>query len=1142
MLRDIALAKWFQNEPEQTFNIEGVNSDQFAFFFELFLKDSYFHKSGKSNLFIFESNQSALDFLESHDFSVDFEYFPDLQEDIYSGIIQNEDDNQKRLNIMRKVMAKNQINIVASLKSTYIKLPPETFFNENSISIKKDEIYDPNVLTQELVDMGYERTLTIEEPGCFSQKGEVFDIFLIDGMPVRINYFDTIIESIHQIDLTTQKTQKWTELEQIEIFKTASSVLADSRILNFKNSYPRPKPFERERVQVRTEIFNSLTEGRTFANMHLFYEYFFKDTISLMDLQHHLNIVFFNAENAERDYHLYLEKLNDDRQEYLNFGGDFLPPLNEIFQYPRKFEIEIVRINEFSTSSFNDSSKIIKLQMEPFIINSAAQHRTEAICSNISVLIQQHNEVHICVSSDYKKNEIIYLLNLFLDDFSSKVSFIFFPLKNSFIYPNEKMVFISEEDFFSNKKIQRKKTNVVAKIDYDVFAEQIASLKLGDYVIHKTYGVARYIGVETIVLGSNTNDFIVLEYQDSDKVYLPAYKLDMIQKYSTSTDGSVKVSNLKKAKFEQVKQKARESVKKLAFSLIDLHAKRKLKKGFAFSPTDQHFNDFSHSFPYTETEDQQKAIDAVIEDMEASSPMDRLVCGDVGFGKTEVAIRAAYKAVLDDKQVVILVPTTILAFQHFSSFQERFKSFAVEIESVSRLRSKKELIDIKERLISGKIDILIGTHKILNSEFKFKDLGLLVIDEEQRFGVGHKERLKLLRENVDTLTLTATPIPRTLQMSFLGIKELSLIKTPPPRRQSIKTYVLKEDHNTIKMAIEKELSRGGQVFIVHNRVNDIEIFTGKIRELVPQARIIFAHGQMPEKELEKKIAAFYRHELDVLISTTIIESGLDIPNANTMIVDRAETFGLSQLHQLRGRIGRSNKKAYAYFIIPKYKKLSDVSSKRLKALQTFSEIGSGFSISSSDLEIRGAGDILGPEQSGHINSIGLELYMELLNDAMNELKGGDAEPNFKVDVQANFNAYIPDSYISNDSQRLKFYKILSSAKTEERLESEIEVISDQFGPLPIEVLTLIYIIRSKISLRRLGVELIKTGQKNILIKFNENFINEKPGFRDKVINLFTQRPKIYKINPDYSINCIFKDKINIEEYNQFISFLDEKLK
>jgi transcription-repair coupling factor (superfamily II helicase) len=526
----------------------------------------------------------------------------------------------------------------------------------------------------------------------------------------------------------------------------------------------------------------------------------------------------------------------------------------------------------------------------------------------------------------------------------------------------------------------------------------------------------------------------------------------------------------------------------------------------------------SRSFPFDETPDQLQAIDDVIASMQKVTPMDHLVCGDVGFGKTEVAMRAAYKAVLDHKQVAVLVPTTVLALQHFHSFKERFKNFAVNIEFLSRFKSAKETAKIKADLESGDLDIVIGTHKLLSDKIKYADLGLAVVDEEQRFGVGHKEKLKVLKKSVDFLTMTATPIPRTLQLAFLGLRELSLIKTAPPKRQSIKTYLIKEDDRTIQAAIDKELIRGGQVFIVHNKVQDMESYVDYIRELVPSAKIIFAHGQLPEKELESRMQKFYNNEYQILISTTIIESGIDIPNANTMIIDRADTFGLAQLHQLRGRIGRSDKKAYAYFVIPKHRSLSQIAEKRLKALQTYAEMGSGFNIATCDLEIRGAGDILGGEQSGHIEAIGLELYMELLKEAIAELKGEKRINNRNIEISAPFPSYIPNDYIENSGERLKMYKKLSNCTELETLKHMEEDLLDIYGTHPTPLKNLFALLESRNILQKTGLQSCKVVGSSVIYQFDKDILDSDIQLRNKIVEVFLSQPRKYQFTPDYKVH------------------------
>ncbi|RPJ79070.1 MAG: DEAD/DEAH box helicase, partial [Alphaproteobacteria bacterium] len=510
-------------------------------------------------------------------------------------------------------------------------------------------------------------------------------------------------------------------------------------------------------------------------------------------------------------------------------------------------------------------------------------------------------------------------------------------------------------------------------------------------------------------------------------------------------------------------------------------------------------------------------------------------------GKTEVAMRAAFKAVEDKKQVAVLVPTTILALQHFNSFTKRFKDFPVRIEFISRFKSAKESKEILAKAEKGDIDILIGTHKLLSDKLKFLDLGLVIVDEEQRFGVGHKEKLKLMKASVDFLTLTATPIPRTLQMAFLGLRDLSLIKTAPPRRQSIKTYVIKEDELTIQSAIQKELQRGGQVFVVHNKVHDIEEYAASIKELVPEAKITFAHGQMSEKDLEDRINSFYNGAYQVLVATTIIESGIDIPNANTMIIDRADTYGLSQLHQLRGRIGRSDKKAYAYFVIPRMREISSIAQKRLHALQTYAEMGAGFNIASVDLEIRGAGDILGATQAGHVEAVGLELYMELLKDAINEIRGERKILKKDIELLTPFPAFIPNHYISDPGERLKQYKRLSNCETLSLLENIKDEFQDVYGLFSDELSNLFVVLETRIHLQTLGLKSINVGGSAITLKFDKGFLESSPELRDRVVNFFISRPKIYQFTPDYRVIYNSKSVITQSDLLKFSQEISQQI-
>ena len=864
-------------------------------------------------------------------------------------------------------------------------------------------------------------------------------------------------------------------------------------------------------------------------------------------------ITILNANETERSYLELVEMLRFDyeqAEENLN-SENILPAYDKIYDFSffedlrDKKAILIDQLNlNMVFGEISDSIDLRLLKTKTFLnehINPALAkpEYIKAALDFIKKHFQFQGKIYFSSYSDSSKNEIQHLIDLqdFPTELKQRIEFLPFRVNEGFYYEGEKFLIISDGDLFAAKKNKPQKFK---KVDLDLFAEQIATLKTGDYVIHSEYGVGEYLGLEALDIGGDKSDFLVLKYAENDKIYVPVYKLNLIQKHADATSG-LKSDSLRTNKFQLLKARARNSVKVLAFDLLKLQAERQSSIAYAFSPPDHLYKEFELAFPFEETPDQARAIEEVLECMQKPVPMDFLVCGDVGFGKTEVAMRAAFKAVEDRKQVAILVPTTILALQHFNSFTKRFKDFPVRIEFISRFKSAKESKEILERAEKGQVDILIGTHKILSDKLKFSDLGLVIVDEEQRFGVGHKEKLKLMKASVDFLTLTATPIPRTLQMAFLGLRDLSLIKTPPPRRQSIKSYVIKEDELTIQMAIQKELQRGGQVFVVHNKVHDIEQYAASIRELVPEAKITFAHGQMGERELEDRINSFYNGNYQVLIATTIIESGIDIPNANTMIIDRADTYGLAQLHQLRGRIGRSDKKAYAYFVVPRMREISTIAQKRLHALQTYADMGSGFNIASVDLEIRGAGDILGATQSGHVEAVGLELYMELLKDAINELRGEKKLLKKDIEIVTPFPAFIPNHYISDASERLKQYKRLSNCESHALLENIREEFQDVYGIFSVELSNLFTVLETRIFLQTLGLKSVQVGGAAITLKFDKQFLESNTELRDRVVNFFISRPKIYQFTPDYRVIYNQKSAVTQIDLLKFSRTISEHL-
>jgi transcription-repair coupling factor (superfamily II helicase) len=650
--------------------------------------------------------------------------------------------------------------------------------------------------------------------------------------------------------------------------------------------------------------------------------------------------------------------------------------------------------------------------------------------------------------------------------------------------PDARLVLFGAQDFFDEADVTARPA--VKKSKTAAFVSDFRDLTVGDYVVHVEHGIARYQGLREIEQDGVSLEFMILEFAEGARLYVPLTRLDLIQKYRSTEAGPAPVLNrLGSQQWAKTKARVRKAMEDMADELLKLYAQRKAAEGHAFPPDNEFQREFEDAFDYNETDDQISAIADIKRDMESTLPMDRLLCGDVGYGKTEVAMRAAFKAVQDGRQVAVLTPTTILSFQHFETFKSRFRQFPITVEMISRFRTPKEQKLILERVENGRVDILIGTHRLLSKDIKFHDLGLLVVDEEQRFGVRHKERLKQMRREIDVLAMSATPIPRTLHMSLVGLRDMSVIETPPRDRMAIQTVVAKFDEKLIRSAIEVELERGGQIYFVHNRVETIYEIAAKIQELVPAARVIVGHGQMNESELEKVMLAFMNHEHDVLVATTIIENGLDIPLANTMIVNRADRHGLSELYQLRGRVGRSNRRAYAYLLIPPEQELTDVARRRLAALKEFSDLGAGFKIAALDLELRGAGNLLGGEQSGHIEAVGFEMYTSMLEEAVSKLKGEERVERPSVQLSLGIALRIDESYISEENQRLRMYKRIAGVDSDRALDEVRSELEDRYGPLPSSVEHLLRAARLRIECEKIGVAQVDRKRDQLHIRFTE---------------------------------------------------------
>lgn len=1136
---------WKQNNYKPL-SISGLDSTLWSFINYLSL-ESKSELTKNNSLIIFPTNDEAENFYhgaknilrKKYSDSINFLHFPGLDASPYSGIISSEKSLFFRLRVLNTLLNNKKINIVVtSLEAATLKLPPKSFFVETSFLLSKDDIISPSELSSKLVKLGYSSSHSVEEPGTFVRKGEIFDIYPISHPAIRLHYFDDLIEEIKLIEKDTGRTIKDSSSESV-LIAACPGVLCNSLYTNnLREKLIRPTPGQKIKHEFRKDIFLKLGEGMLFENYPSFMPLFFETNSTLLDFFNPETsiITLFNNDEIDDKITEHIETLRVDYEDYIKGDYALLPAANNLYELDFYKNIEPYHALHISNlkihKHFEENDYGIELNLETaknyFLRNTNIGSTKQELLKNVLTFLKSefavNGKIVFTIQNDNSKNEILHILDIleYSGDLKSRVSFVYFKLTHGFYHSAEKTIVIADSDLFSIKqeKIKVKNTN-----NYDLFAQQLASLTPGDFVIHSKHGIGKYLGLEPMNIGGTVSDFITLSFKDGDKVFVPIYKMNLIQKYADA-QAELSLDSLRNNKFSATKARAKESVKKLAFDLLRLQAERQSSPAFSFSPPDHNYTEFELDFPFSETPDQRSAIDAILDKMEHPAPMDFLVCGDVGFGKTEVAMRAAYKAVLDKKQVAILVPTTVLAFQHFNSFVKRFKNFAVNIDFLSRFKTAKEEKETKEKLKSGEIDIIIGTHKLISDSVKFKDLGLVIIDEEQRFGVAHKSKFQIMKTTVDFLTLTATPIPRTLQLSFLGLKDLALIKTAPPRRQSIKTYLIKEDDHTLQSAIQRELKRGGQVFIVHNRVSDMENYVAYIKELVPEASIVYAHGQMAEKELEERVTAFYKGLYQILVSTTIIESGIDIPNANTMIVDRADMYGLSQLHQLRGRIGRSDKKAYAYFVIPSNKPINEIAEKRLKALLTYADMGSGFQIANCDLEIRGAGDILGASQSGHIEAIGLELYMELLTEAINELRGEKKLIHKDIEINTPYACFIPASFIADASDRLKYYKQLSNAKSNDELQELEESLFDIYGVAPVELNNLFSILAARIHLQPLGIKSVQVIDANIILTFEKSLLDQNEQLRNSIIDAFITRTKKYKFTPDFKLIYGHKEKVS----------------
>lgn len=1021
--------------------------------------------------------------------------------------------------------SKNQNGIVivpvAGLRKI---LPPKSLWEHYQLFIKLGDEIDLEQYLQKLIKMGYVRTDMVSSPGEFSLRGGIIDIYpLTEPEPIRIELFDTQIDSIRSFSLEDQRSKE--KLAEILIGPATENPLEPEHFDNIINkledglakSLNKIKDDKSKALLLQNIGYEleQLKNGQKPEQVFKYLSFAYEKAGSLLDYLPDNGLIFIDEISRVQEMNDSLEKEEAEWYTSLLSEGQIVHDI--------KISHQLHHLLQTTKRSILYLSLFLR-----HVPNTNPQNIINISCKQMQNF---HGQMHVLKGEidRWKKGHysIVFLgpdrervkkLQKVLEDYEidatvtgenqellpGKVQIIEGSLNTGFEIPIQKIAVITEEELFNKKTkrpARRQKLSNAEKI------KSYSELRVGDYVVHVNHGIGKYLGIETLEINGVHKDYLHIRYQGNDKLYVPVEQIDLVQKYVGSEGKEPKIYKLGGSDWKRVKNKVKSSVQNIADDLIKLYAEREAARGYAFSPDGEMQREFEAAFPYQETEDQLRSIHEIKRDMERERPMDRLLCGDVGYGKTEVALRAAFKAIADGKQVAFLVPTTILAQQHYETMKERFQDYPIKIGLLSRFRTRKQQTETLKGLKDGTIDIVVGTHRLLSKDVVFRDLGLLIIDEEQRFGVAHKEKIKQLKTNIDVLTLTATPIPRTLHMSMLGVRDLSVIETPPENRFPVQTYVLEYNGGLVKEAIERELARGGQVYFLYNRVEDIERKAEEISMLVPDARVVYAHGKMSENELESVMLTFIEGEADVLVSTTIIETGIDIPNVNTLIVYDADKMGLSQLYQLRGRVGRSNRVAYAYFTYRKDKVLTEVAEKRLQAIKEFTELGSGFKIAMRDLSIRGAGNLLGAEQHGFIDSVGFDLYSQMLKEAIEERKGNNEQPKrTQLEIDLEVDAYIPDSYIADGHQKIEMYKRFRAISSLDDIEELQEEMIDRFGEYPDEVAYLFQIAEMKVYGQLAGVEIIKQTKNEVLILLSEEGSKDIDG--QKIFQLSSKHGRV----------------------------------
>ncbi|PSW07287.1 transcription-repair coupling factor [Photobacterium lipolyticum] len=1051
---------------------------------------------------------------------VEVSVFPDWETLPYDNFSPHQDIISDRLARLYKLPTQETGIILVPISTLLQRLTPREFIHQHALMVSNGDRLSLDKLRLQLEASGYRHVDQVMEHGEYASRGSLLDLFPMgSNHPYRIDFFDDEVDSIRQFDPENQRSIG--EIDNINLLPAHEFPTNDIAVESFRMRW-------RERFEARREpesIYQQVSKRTWPAGIEYWQPLFFDQTETLFDYlpEPTLLVTLGDLETSVDHF------LADAEYRYDQRCVDPLRPLlapRELWLTKDEMFIGFKGLPQVRIRQDKEPEKAGRYNpsLKPVPALTINHQLKEPLAELRRFSEQFDGKIIFSVASEGRREALLDLLTRIklrpmvctsLEDAinaQSKFTLVIGAAEQGFILETPSLAFICESDLLGERVIQRRRREEKKSVNADIIIRNLAELQIGQPVVHINHGIGRYQGLQTLEAGGIKTEYVTLEYQGGAKLYVPVASLHLISRYSGGADDNAPIHKLGGEAWVKARKKAAEKVRDVAAELLDVYAKRELKPGFKFKLNRESYADFCTGFPFEETHDQALAINAVLSDMCQAKAMDRLVCGDVGFGKTEVAMRAAFVAIDNNKQVTVLVPTTLLAQQHFENFRDRFANTPVRVEVLSRFKTAKEQKQILADVAEGKIDILIGTHKLLNASVNYYDLGLLVVDEEHRFGVRQKEKIKAIRADIDILTLTATPIPRTLNMAMSGMRDLSIIATPPARRLAIKTFVRETEEAIVREAVLREIMRGGQVYFLHNEVDTIEKTAEELAKLIPEARVTLAHGQMRERELEKIMGDFYHQRFNVLVCTTIIETGIDVPTANTIIINRADHLGLAQLHQLRGRVGRSHHQAYAYLLTPHPKRMTKDAVKRLEAIASLEELGAGFTLATHDLEIRGAGELLGDEQSGQIQSVGFTLFMEMLEQAVEALKEGK-EPSLddllreQTEVELRLPALLPDDYIPDINTRLSLYKRIASANNENGLnELKVELI-DRFGLLPDATTNLLTINKIKLKAAGIGVRRIEAGEKGGYFEFSQN-ASINPGF---LVNMLQSQPQYYRM-------------------------------